>query len=110
MDPRPRSVFRAAIDLRSIRGKLLLVVGMLLLLGGVNVVVSYWGSRPRDIAFSQLLRAIEAQRQRRLHELRAVHRVDVPETQAAGSPGNAARPRRYVLPVVLTPAPSATFR
>lgn len=35
---------------------------MLLVLGGVNVVVSYWGSRQRDQAFSQLLRAIDRQR------------------------------------------------
>jgi hypothetical protein len=42
MSIRPRSFLRAAVDLRSIRGKLLLVVGMLLLLGGVNVIVSYW--------------------------------------------------------------------
>ena len=62
MNVRPRSLLRAALDLRSIRGKLLLVVGMLLVLGGVNVVVSYWGSRQRDRAFSQLLRAIDRQR------------------------------------------------
>ena len=59
---RPRSILRAAVDLRSIRGKLLLVVGMLLLLGGVNVGVSYWGSRQRDRAFTQLLHAIDRQR------------------------------------------------
>jgi len=62
MVTRPRSLLRAALDLRSIRGKLLLVVGMLLVLGGVNVAVSYWGSRQRDRAFSQLLRAIDRQR------------------------------------------------
>jgi class 3 adenylate cyclase len=62
MTTRPRSLLRAALDLRSIRGKLLLVVGMLLVLGGVNVAVSYWGSRQRDRAFSQLLRAIDRQR------------------------------------------------
>lgn len=62
MSPRPRSLLRAATDLRSIRGKLLLVVGMLLLLGGINVIVSYWGSRHRDQAFSQLLLAIDRQR------------------------------------------------
>ena len=61
MSIRPRSLLRA-VDLRSIRGKLLLVVGMLLILGGVNVVVSYWGSRQRDQAFTQLMHAIDRQR------------------------------------------------
>ncbi|HYO46376.1 MAG TPA: adenylate/guanylate cyclase domain-containing protein [Gemmatimonadota bacterium] len=62
MTTRPLSFLRAALDLRSIRGKLLLVVGMLLVLGAVNVAVSFWGSRQRDQAFSQLLRAIDRQR------------------------------------------------
>ena len=59
---RPRSLLRGAVDLRSIRGRLLLVVGMLLALGALNVGVSYWGSRERDTAFAELLRAIDRQR------------------------------------------------
>jgi len=58
----PRAFLRAALDLRSIRGRLLLVVGMLLVLGALNVGVSYWGSRERDQAFGELLRAIDRQR------------------------------------------------
>ena len=61
MDGR-RSLLKGAFDLRSIRGRLLLVVGMLLLLGALNVGVTYWGSRERDQAFTELLRAIDRQR------------------------------------------------
>ncbi|HUF88764.1 MAG TPA: HAMP domain-containing protein, partial [Gemmatimonadota bacterium] len=59
---RPRSRLRGILDLRSIRGRLLLVVGMLLVLGALNVGVSYWGSRERDQAFGELMRAIDRQR------------------------------------------------
>ncbi len=62
MTERRRSLLRGALDLRSIRGKLLLVVGVLLVLGALNVGVAYWGSREREQAFGQLLRAIERQR------------------------------------------------
>jgi class 3 adenylate cyclase len=59
---RRRSALRSVVDLRSIRGRLFLVVGMLLALGALNVGVSYWGSRERDRAFGELLRAIDRQR------------------------------------------------
>jgi len=59
---RPGSRLRGLFDLRSIRGRLLLVVGMLLVLGALNVGVSYWGSRARDQAFGELMRAIDRQR------------------------------------------------
>jgi class 3 adenylate cyclase len=52
---------RGALDLRSIRGKLILAVVVLLALGGLNIAVSYWGARQRDVVFRDLLRAIDRQ-------------------------------------------------
>lgn len=53
--------FFEGVEWRSIRARLLLVVGGLLALGAFNVYVSYWGSRERDRGFEDLMRAIDRQ-------------------------------------------------
>lgn len=61
MSPPSWAELRRILDLRSIRGKLILAVAVLLALGGLNIGVSYWGARQRDSDFRELLRAIDRQ-------------------------------------------------
>lgn len=57
-----RSLLVETFDFRSIRGRLLLLVGALLALGALNVAVMSWGSSQRTRALSDLLNAIDRQR------------------------------------------------
>ena len=60
--PRSRGSFLRRLASRSIRTKLLVLVGVLLGLGALNVGVYSWGVQQRARVFRNLQRAIERQR------------------------------------------------
>ena len=72
---------------RAIRGRLVLAVSVLLLVGAVNVAAHYWGARRRAETFQEL--AVAIRRQSLLTEVRTRSSLEVTLPRDGGSPRRA---------------------